>query len=81
MKIRKSLNSNGPKLAYCYSDGVGSLLGVAQPTAKVARPAQAGATRSARALGGHRAQSRHGGATPTGEPMAEVRWGLHPKHQ
>jgi hypothetical protein len=51
----------------------GDLLGVAQPTAIVARPAQVGAACLARTWGGHRTQSRRGGATPAGESVAEVR--------
>jgi hypothetical protein len=47
----------------------------------VARPAQASAARWARALGGHRAQSRRSDATPVGEPVAEVLRGLCLKHQ
>jgi hypothetical protein len=42
------------------------------PRPNVARSAQASAARSARALGGHRAQSRRSGATPADEPVAKV---------
>jgi hypothetical protein len=34
-----------------------------------------------RALGGHRAQSRRGGAIPAGEPVAKEQRGLRLKHQ
>jgi hypothetical protein len=62
---RRPAALHGPK-------GRGGLLGVAQPTTNVAWPAQVGAARLACALGGHHAQSRRGGVTPAGEPMAEV---------
>jgi hypothetical protein len=54
---------------------------VAQPTANVARPAQASEARVARALGGHRAQSRRGGVTPASEPGDEAQGVLRLKHQ
>jgi hypothetical protein len=87
------MNSNGLYPAQSYSaprpvacrahrpKGRGNLLGVTQPPANVARPAQANAARLAHALGSHRSQSRRGGMTLVGEPVVEAWLGLCPKHQ
>jgi hypothetical protein len=56
---------HGPKAeAACW--------GWPSPRPNVARLAQAGAARLARVPGGHRAESRCGGVTPTSELVAEV---------
>jgi hypothetical protein len=88
------MNSTGIYLTRSYSaPGAGDLphsrakrvrrptRGVAQPTANVARPAEARMTRVARAMGCHRTHSQRGGVTPAGEPGAKAWGGLHLKHQ